>query len=93
MMQSLRYCLAQLVDKIDAGNSTISDENAGKLVELIKQYTDNDRRVSKYEACQILGVSRATFDNMVREGKIPRGEHQIGFKELSWKKSDILKFK
>lgn len=24
----------------------------------------------------------STFDNYVREGKIPRGKHEIGFKEL-----------
>lgn len=29
-----------------------------------------------------LKVSRATFDNYVRAGKIPKGRKQIGFKEL-----------
>lgn len=34
-------------------------------------------------------VSRATFDNYVREGIIPRGEKVAGFKELSWSKKDL----
>lgn len=37
-------------------------------------------------------VSRATFDNYVREGKLPKGKHEIGFKELSWSKKDLDEF-
>ena len=37
----------------------------------------------------LLGVSRATFDNYVRDGFIPKGIKQEGFKELSWQKSDL----
>lgn len=34
----------------------------------------------------------ATFDNYVREGKLPRGKHEIGFKELSWSKKELDEF-
>lgn len=34
-------------------------------------------------------VSRATFDNYVRDGFIPKGIKQEGFKELSWNKADL----
>ena len=37
-------------------------------------------------------ISRATFDNYVKDGKLPRGEHHIGFKELSWSKKDLDKY-
>lgn len=37
-------------------------------------------------------MSRATFDNYVREGKLPKGKHEIGFKELSWCKKDLDEF-
>ena len=40
----------------------------------------------------ILNVSRTTFDNYVREGKLPRGKHEIGFKELSWSKKELDEF-
>lgn len=33
--------------------------------------------------------SRATFDNYVRDGFIPKGIKQEGFKELSWNKADL----
>lgn len=45
--------------------------------------------MNKTEAADYLGVSRATFDNYVRDGFIPKGK-QIGkFKELRWYKSDL----
>lgn len=48
-----------------------------------------DYRMSKVQACDYLGVSRATFNNYVRDGFIPKGIKQEGFKELSWQKSDL----
>lgn len=33
-----------------------------------------------------------TFDNYVREGKLPRGKHEAGFKELSWDKKTLDEF-
>ena len=47
------------------------------------------QRLSKYQACQKLNVSRATFDNLVREGVIPRGEKVVDFKELLWKEKTL----
>ena len=40
-------------------------------------------------ACDYLGVSRATFDNYVIDGLLPKGIKEDGFKELSWNKSDL----
>lgn len=37
-------------------------------------------------------MTSATFDNYVREGKLPRGKHVAGFKELGWFKKDLDKF-
>jgi predicted site-specific integrase-resolvase len=49
--------------------------------------------MSKTQAADYIGVCRATFDNYVREGKLPPGEHTIGFKEKSWSVYDLNKFK
>lgn len=49
--------------------------------------------MSKYQACQYLNVSRATFDNYVREGNLPRGKKEAGFKELFWTQKDLDEFK
>ena len=45
--------------------------------------------MSKYEAYSYLNISRAKFDNLVKEGKLPQGKKQQGFKELSWFKKDL----
>lgn len=62
------------------------------IVDSLKRFTDKEKRLSKYAACEYLNVSRATFDNYVREGKLPRGKHEAGFKELSWDKKTLDEF-
>lgn len=83
MLKVIRNLLLKIVDNIDAGNSNITEEEAVKIVDSLKRFTDKEKRLSKYAACEHLNISRATFDNYVREGKLPRGKHEIGFKELS----------
>lgn len=78
-----------MIDNIDAGNSNLTEEEALNAIKILKDYTDKTKRLSKYQACQYLNISRAKFNNLVREGKIPRGKHQIGFKELSWSERDL----
>lgn len=89
----IRDLLAERIEAIDAGNSNIDEESAVSILKAITDSTDMTKRVSKYKACQILCISRATFDNYVREGKLPQGEHTIGFKEKSWSMKDINDFK
>lgn len=85
MLRVIRSLLLKIIDDIDAGNSNISE---GEAIEIV----DSLKRLSKYAACEYLNVSRATFDNYVREGKLPRGKHEIGFKELSWSKKELDEF-
>lgn len=92
MIRLIKKYLLQMVDDIDAGNTNITEEEAIQLAATLKEYTDKTKRLSKYQACQYLNVSRATFDNYVRAGKLPRGKHEAGFKELSWKKQDLDNF-
>lgn len=89
----IRDLIADRLEQIDAGNSNIDEESAIAILKAVDDSTNMTKRVSKYKACQILCISRATFDNYVREGKLPQGEHTIGFKEKSWSMYDINKFK
>lgn len=89
----IRDLLADRLEQIDAGNSNIDEESAIAIFKAVNDSTDMTKRVSKYKACEILHISRAAFDNYVREGKLPRGEHSIGFKELSWSVKDLNEFK
>lgn len=92
MLEVIKKYLLKIVDDINLGNSNLSEEEAIELVDTLKRLTDKEKRLSKYEACKYLNVSRATFDNYVREGKIPRGNHEAGFKELSWSMKDLDDF-
>lgn len=89
----IRDLLVGRIEALDTGNSNIDEESALAIINAIKSSTDMNQRISKYKACQLLHISRATFDNYVREGKLPSGEHTIGFKEKSWRLYDINKFK
>lgn len=92
MLKIIRELLLKIVDNIDAGNSNLSEDEALQAIDYLKKLTNKEKRLSKYEACRYLNVSRATFDNYVRAGKLPRGKHEAGFKELSWSKKDLDAF-
>ena len=91
MLKIIRRLLSKIIDDIDTGNSNISESEAIEIVDTLKNLTDREKRLSKYAACKYLNISRATFDNYVRKGKLPRGKHEIGFKELSWSKKELDK--
>lgn len=88
-MDVIAQLLEQCLGNIKAGTSNISEEDQLEIVAMLRKYTDKDRRLSKYQACTYLNMSRATFDNYVREGKIPKGKKEIGWKELSWSESEL----
>ena len=92
MIKILRKYLLNLVDDIDAGNTNINEDEALKLCGIVKEITRKDERMSKYKAYTYLNVSRATFDNYVAEGLLPKGIKEAGYKELSWYKKDLDKF-
>ena len=81
-----------MISDIDAGNCYLSEEEEVEVINLINKLSNRDRRMSKYEAYSYLNISRAKFDNLVKEGKLPKGKKQQGFKELSWTKKDLDKY-
>lgn len=89
MLQTIKKLLLGIVNDIDAGTSNIDEEEAMKIVKMLKGMR-KDNPMSKYQAYTYLGISRAKFDNLVREGKIPKGKKIPGFKELVWFKKDLL---
>ena len=92
MIGLIRSLLQNCIDRIDAGNSNLSAEEEIEIIELLKKYTNKDRKFSKYQACKYLNISRATFDKYIREGKIPKGKKEAGFKELFYLESDLREF-
>lgn len=92
MIRVIREILSKLICDIDAGNSNITEDEALELAKVLSSYTDKTQKMSKYKACQYLNISRATFDNYVREGLLPRGTKESGFKELFWQQKDLDDF-
>ena len=89
MLKVIRSLLLKVINDIDAGNTNASEEELVEVAKLINKLIYKPEDMSKYSACQYLNISRATFDNYVRDGFIPKGK-QIGrFKELRWYKSDL----
>lgn len=91
MMKIIKELLIKTINDIDAGNSNLSDEEAFKVIDVLKELASKNPFMSKYQAYNYLGISRATFDNYVREGKIPKGIKKQGWKELGWYKKDLDK--
>ena len=89
LLKVIKEELQKIIDNIDAGNSNISEEEGTKLISTLKTFTEKDIPMSKYQAFNYLHISRTTFDNIVREGKIPQGKKQQGFNELQWFKKDL----
>ena len=62
-LEILKMALSQLVGNIDSGNSNASDEQIDEMLDIINKTTNTQNKLSKYQACKYLNISRATFDN------------------------------
>lgn len=93
LLIALRSALVGIIKRIDDGDCDITADETAEVITTIKRCTERDVRMSKYQACEYLHVSRSTFDTYVANGWIPKGVHQQGFKELSWLRKDLDKFK
>ena len=83
--KSLAKYLREIANKLDAGNTNISEEQSIELLSLLA-----NEELSKDQACAFLNMHRSKFDKLVREGKLPRGRKVRGFKELRWYKKDLM---
>lgn len=89
----LRDELQRVIDNIDAGNSRMSEEDALSTIQALQKFSHKDEWKTKYEASKFLKVSRATFDNLVANGILPRGEKRhAGDSNLFWKTTDLMSY-
>lgn len=88
MLKIIRNILQKFIDDIDADNSNLSYEQQCNIIRILSN-VDSEEEMSKTKAADYIGVCRATFDNYIRDGFIPRGKKIEGFKELRWYKSDL----
>lgn len=90
MLHIIKTLLQKYIDDIDADNTNISYEQQCAILKILSNVnTGQENEMNKTQAADYLGVSRATFDNYVRDGFIPKGKQVGNFKELRWYKSDL----
>ena len=77
------------MDNIDAGNTNLSESEMNEVIDTLRKYNQQDNMISKYQAYTYLNISRATFDRLVKDGKLPKGKKVAGFKELMWSERAI----
>lgn len=77
--------LREVADKIDAGTCELTESEAMEILKVISH-----EPLSKEQACSFLNLSRSRFDDLVREGRIPRGKKRRGYKELAWYKDELI---
>lgn len=93
MLSIIKELLLKIINDIDTGNSNLSAKECEEVIDYLSFISNKNEKLSKYQACKYLNIiSRATFDNYVREGKIPKGRKQQGFKELFFYKKDLDKY-
>jgi predicted DNA-binding transcriptional regulator AlpA len=90
MLKIIRNILQKFIDDIDANNTHLSCEQQCQILKILSNIDiGQENEMSKTQAADYLGIRRATFDNHVRDGFIPKGTQIPGFKELRWYKSDL----
>lgn len=82
MLNIIKQQLLKIVEDIDTGNSELSGEECEQILEHLKFLSNKEEKLSKYQACKYIKKSRSQFDVYVKEGKIPPGRKQQGFKEI-----------
>lgn len=92
MLQIIKKLLLKVVNDIDSGNSELSQQEMGEVIDALQRYNFRDKYISKYQAYTYLNISRAKFDNLVRSGELPRGKKIEGFKELQWSLKEIKEY-
>lgn len=84
LSKMLARLLRETANRIDAGNSEITDSEAMDIMGLFSHEV-----MSKAKACEYLNISRSRFDDLVREKKLPKGRKRVGFKELVFYKDEL----
>ena len=76
----------KVLDKIESGTCEMSEDEAIDFLDTITHIA-----ISKEQAQEQMNLQRSRFDDLVREGTIPKGRKRKGFKELVWFKDELNK--
>lgn len=88
MQSTIRRIVSKLLrdtaNKIDAGTCELSEQEASDIMQVLLH-----KALSKEQACEYLNIRRSRFDELVRDGVIPKGKKRKGFNELVWYEDEL----
>ena len=84
LIKLLTKALRDTANKLDAGNSELTEEEAMDILSVLTHKT-----LSKEQACEYVNLQSSQFDNLIRQGKLPKGRKRRGFKELVWYEDEL----
>ena len=80
-------CLREVADKIEVGNSELSETEAMDVLRVIAHES-----MSKEQACIFLNMRASRFGELIREKKLPKGRKVTGFKEKRWFRDELEEY-
>lgn len=89
VLKAIDDTLMEIHERIASGRCLTTRQQNVRILGFLKLIANKDERISKHRACEYVGVSRATFDRMVKTGKLPKGKHTAGWNELSWSYKEL----
>ena len=84
--------LMEFHERIHSGRCLTNKLQNNMMLKFLHEIANKDEPISKAEACDYVRVSRATFDRLVKEGRLPRGQKRKGWTELIWYEKDLDKY-
>lgn len=78
--------LHSIANSIDADTCELTEDEAYQMLNAISH-----RPLTKSQAANYLNVSRATFDNYIKDGFVSKGKKRKGLKELIWYEDELNK--
>lgn len=84
--------LTNIVEDINRGDLNLTDDDLREVVTFLNMYR-KDAPMTKFQACNFLGFSRATFDNLVKDGQLVEGKKvYTEDNNVFWRKKDLISF-
>lgn len=80
--EEIRCVLQMFLTNLD--NTNISEEHQKALLKTLQEIASP--YVSTYKAIRMTGYEKSQFYELIRQGKLPKGEHEQGSKEIRYNK-------
>lgn len=83
--ENIRTILKTLLWSLD--NTNISEEKEKDLLKTLREIASP--MVSTYTVIRMSGYEKSRFYQLIKEGKLPKGEHDQGSKEIKYNKAKL----